>query len=156
MTVDASANDGADRITGGAGNDRIFGNEGNDFINGDAGNDIVNGNAGDDTIDGGAGDDDIFGDSGLFIGTLANPAVGGIAPGGGPGAELNGPNGLNGLAFDNLGGADGDDTILGGAGDDNIFGGLGRDAISGQVGSCLLYTSPSPRDQRGSRMPSSA
>ena len=27
---------------------------------------------------------------------------------------------------------------------------LGQDAI------CLLYTSPSPRDQRGSRMPSSA
>ena len=26
----------------------------------------------------------------------------------------------------------------------------------GQVSSCLLYTSPSPRDQRGSRMPSSA
>ena len=25
-----------------------------------------------------------------------------------------------------------------------------------QVKSCLLYTSPSPRDQRGSRMPSSA
>ena len=25
-----------------------------------------------------------------------------------------------------------------------------------QVSSCLLYTSPSPRDQRGSRMPSSA
>ena len=25
-----------------------------------------------------------------------------------------------------------------------------------QDGSCLLYTSPSPRDQRGSRMPSSA
>ena len=27
---------------------------------------------------------------------------------------------------------------------------------STNVGSCLLYTSPSPRDQRGSRMPSSA
>ena len=26
----------------------------------------------------------------------------------------------------------------------------------GQFGCCLLYTSPSPRDQRGSRMPSSA
>ena len=26
----------------------------------------------------------------------------------------------------------------------------------GDQGSCLLYTSPSPRDQRGSRMPSSA
>ena len=24
------------------------------------------------------------------------------------------------------------------------------------IGACLLYTSPSPRDQRGSRMPSSA
>ena len=28
--------------------------------------------------------------------------------------------------------------------------------VSGQSGACLLYTSPSPRDQRGSRMPSSA
>ena len=27
---------------------------------------------------------------------------------------------------------------------------------SAEVWSCLLYTSPSPRDQRGSRMPSSA
>ena len=27
---------------------------------------------------------------------------------------------------------------------------------SRRVGGCLLYTSPSPRDQRGSRMPSSA
>ena len=26
----------------------------------------------------------------------------------------------------------------------------------GKAGDCLLYTSPSPRDQRGSRMPSSA
>ena len=26
----------------------------------------------------------------------------------------------------------------------------------GEIGGCLLYTSPSPRDQRGSRMPSSA
>ena len=26
----------------------------------------------------------------------------------------------------------------------------------GEVCTCLLYTSPSPRDQRGSRMPSSA
>ena len=31
-----------------------------------------------------------------------------------------------------------------------------RDAIAEQGGDCLLYTSPSPRDQRGSRMPSSA
>ena len=31
----------------------------------------------------------------------------------------------------------------------------GQGAMLG-VGTCLLYTSPSPRDQRGSRMPSSA
>ena len=29
-------------------------------------------------------------------------------------------------------------------------------ALDNGVGNCLLYTSPSPRDQRGSRMPSSA
>ena len=29
-------------------------------------------------------------------------------------------------------------------------------SIDDQTGACLLYTSPSPRDQRGSRMPSSA
>ena len=34
-------------------------------------------------------------------------------------------------------------------------GGL-ADFLSEKLGSCLLYTSPSPRDQRGSRMPSSA
>ena len=32
---------------------------------------------------------------------------------------------------------------------------VGDQAVIG-AGTCLLYTSPSPRDQRGSRMPSSA
>ena len=32
----------------------------------------------------------------------------------------------------------------------------GRITATGGAKSCLLYTSPSPRDQRGSRMPSSA
>ena len=32
----------------------------------------------------------------------------------------------------------------------------GQEEISNMFASCLLYTSPSPRDQRGSRMPSSA
>ena len=34
--------------------------------------------------------------------------------------------------------------------------GVGRIALRQRLGNCLLYTSPSPRDQRGSRMPSSA
>ena len=33
---------------------------------------------------------------------------------------------------------------------------LTNNIIAGLPGNCLLYTSPSPRDQRGSRMPSSA
>ena len=33
---------------------------------------------------------------------------------------------------------------------------LHQAAFFGQTAACLLYTSPSPRDQRGSRMPSSA
>ena len=33
---------------------------------------------------------------------------------------------------------------------------LTRLCVGGGVAACLLYTSPSPRDQRGSRMPSSA
>ena len=33
---------------------------------------------------------------------------------------------------------------------------LSPELIRDEVAACLLYTSPSPRDQRGSRMPSSA
>ena len=34
--------------------------------------------------------------------------------------------------------------------------GIPAEMIKDQLQACLLYTSPSPRDQRGSRMPSSA
>ena len=34
--------------------------------------------------------------------------------------------------------------------------GAGETSYLDEVPTCLLYTSPSPRDQRGSRMPSSA
>ena len=77
-----------------------------------------------------------------------------------------------------FGGA-GDDTLNGGVGPDILDGGTGNDQLFGQSGAdsfvfalgyeadrvrdfeddvdtCLLYTSPSPRDKRQSRMPSSA
>ena len=38
----------------------------------------------------------------------------------------------------------------------NGVGNGGYTSTGGQTVACLLYTSPSPRDQRGSRMPSSA
>ena len=37
-----------------------------------------------------------------------------------------------------------------------LFGEVGEHALNPLLYLCLLYTSPSPRDQRGSRMPSSA
>ena len=37
-----------------------------------------------------------------------------------------------------------------------IFGKLAGKAVKGAIQGCLLYTSPSPRDKRQSRMPSSA
>ena len=49
-----------------------------------------------------------------------------------------------------------------GGGDHGVDGGYddvdegGDDGNYGNNNGCLLYTSPSPRDQRGSRMPSSA
>ena len=68
--------------------------------------------------------------------------------------------GLNG--HDTICGRGGHDLIYGGNGRDRIYGGNGRDEIRGNAGndtlfgSCLLYTSPSPRDRTRSRMPSSA
>ena len=63
---------------------------------------------------------------------------------------------IGGDGDDTLGGGSGDDIINGGTGDDNVAGNDGNDRLIGFNGACLLYTSPSPRDQRGSRMPSSA
>ena len=118
-------------IFGGAGDDAII-TEG-DFVN------KVYGGDGDDTIAatglmnfrfyGGAGDDDI---------TINTDY----------GDELVAP------LFET-----GDDTIVdklvdGGDGDDTIA--VNGKSNFGIFGGCLLYTSPSPRDQRGSRMPSSA
>ena len=37
-----------------------------------------------------------------------------------------------------------------------LIGLIGAPILAALFGICLLYTSPSPRDQRGSRMPSSA
>ena len=37
-----------------------------------------------------------------------------------------------------------------------VYGGLALWQVSGEITPCLLYTSPSPRDKRQSRMPSSA
>ena len=57
---------------------------------------------------------------------------------------------------DTITGTDADDLLIGGAGecDDDPLTPQGVEDID--AGNCLLYTSPSPRDKRQSRMPSSA
>ena len=110
------------------GNDTLIGGNGADRLFGNGNDDIIRGNGGDDFVVAGIGDDNLDAGAG-------NDRVLGI-------------NGSN--------------RLEGGAGDDMIFGGNDIDVItdiSGEnvlAGNCLLYTSPSPRDQRGSRMPSSA
>ena len=145
--IDARA--GNDTICGGGGNDTINAGGGDDVIFGEAGNDVINASAGNDTVHGGAGDDTILAGSG-------NDLVFG-----GDGDDvLFGQTG-----DDELRGQDGIDGINGGSGSDTIFTGAGATVgtgsfVTGSNGNdiitCLLYTSPSPRDQRGSRMPSSA
>ena len=121
--------DGADDINGGRGRDIIYGGDGADVIAGAAQRDDLNGEAGDDIITGGLGNDAIDGGAGI---DTCN----------GQGQEANG----NGDVQTNC----------------EVASGFPRLSLTlteiqpPQPGSCLLYTSPSPRDQRGSRMPSSA
>ena len=61
-----------------------------------------------------------------------------------------------GAGHDQLYGGIGRDTLNGGADSDFLFGENGKDTLYGDLGNCLLYTSPSPRDATLSRMPSSA
>ena len=47
-------------------------------------------------------------------------------------------------------------TTDGSSGELLMHGYMNAEALKKTIETCLLYTSPSPRDQRGSRMPSSA
>ena len=69
------------------------------------------------------------------------------------------------LAFTKLlGTPEAEHVLYGSTGEVSYFGTVGnvkddgslQDQTNARYQSCLLYTSPSPRDQRGSRMPSSA
>ena len=56
-----------------------------------------------------------------------------------------------GSAYDGVAGTLGPDDIA-----NILYGGAGLDTLTGNIYTCLLYTSPSPRDATLSRMPSSA
>ena len=116
-----------------AGNDTLSGNASDNVINGNAGNDTLFGEAGNDTLNGGDGDDILAGGGGTDV------------IDGGAGIDTNSFEGI-GLGVTATVAADGTGTASYGQVNESFTG----------IENCLLYTSPSPRDQRGSRMPSSA
>ena len=93
-------------------------------------------------------------------GGLSNSQGGGgaVAEGTGNGGNDYSPNGSGGGGgFLTDGDASTGNGGNGGKGGFGVAGGTGFSNLgNGGFGVCLLYTSPSPRDQRGSRMPSSA
>ena len=113
-----------------------------DVITGGAGADVIDGGAGADTIDGGADADTIF----ISAGDVVD---------GGESGDDNDTLILNDfgatVAFDGANPENG--TVTFSDGSTATFTNIENIV---PCFTCLLYTSPSPRDQRGSRMPSSA
>ena len=128
-------------LNGGGGDDRLEGQAGNDILNGNDGNDNLEGDVGDDTLNGGAGDDFLNGQFGADVNN------------GGDGHDIIGYFNSDAAINVNLA----TNVATGGYAEGDTFSGI--EEIHGSNGfddTCLLYTSPSPRDKRQSRMPSSA
>ena len=165
---------GKDTIHGGLGNDHIEGGNNADILWGDSpddpasgGNDTIQGNQGRDTIYGGPGNDSISGGDGssnLIYGGTGDDLIQSFGFNSNSSDDRSKDTMYGGAGDDTLKGShsqdiirgNGDsDLIIGNNGKDSLYGGNGNDTINGNSG-CLLYTSPSPRDISGSRMPSSA
>jgi Ca2+-binding RTX toxin-like protein len=108
-------NENNDSLDGGSGNDLIYGGQGDDTVLGNSGNDVLYGNKENDYIEGGVGDDTIYGGQGddVVIGGAGNDYI-----------EGNKEN-------DGLDGGEGDDYVHGGQGDDIVIGGVGKDSVFG-------------------------
>ena len=170
----------ADFISGLGGDDQISGSAGDDTLDGGAGNDTLDGGAGADTLIGGLGDDTFVTDGadqldgGEGIDTAdftsidqgiivdldvetagANQTNGGVDGPSQNGAILDAPpaaggqpvNGINLVDIENVDGTDFND---------GLFGNNEVNILHGKGGNLSLIHISSPRDQRGSRMPSSA
>ena len=176
-------NDGNDILTGGGGSfTSLNGGNGDDtLIAGTGDTNFVGGSGADTFITAGAGQYSI-GYSASFQAITINLSTSTALGGDAAGDVFNGneiSDIFGGESDDNLTGNDsineingffGDDILIGGEGADSLIGGPGNDIFqidalseaNGDTiqdfdsGDCLLYTSPSPRDKRQSRMPSSA
>ena len=143
--VFAGDNTGSQTFVGGAGNDQIDGSAGNDFIDGGNGGDTIIISAGNDFLIGGAGSD-TFVISDIADGATSQDVIDDFEIG----VDVLDVSGLAGVSsFDDL------FITTNDSGNIAIFISDTQSLTLNNL-TCLLYTSPSPRDQRGSRMPSSA
>ena len=131
---------GPDTLSGGSGNDHLVAYGSQDLLKGGSGNDTLEGGLGHDTLYGEGGSDrisDWYGEN-LLYGGDGSDRLGGSVKILDTGAGNDQIDGF--IAEDGL--------IDAGPGDDRIYGeyALGVTTVVGGLGSCLLYTSPSPRD----------
>ena len=134
---------GDDNLTGDAGANVLDGAEGDDTLIGGAGDDTLIGGDGDDVLVGGGGTDIIDGGAGIDTNSFEGIGLGVTATlaADGTGTADYGMVNESFTGIENLTGTDNDDVLI---------------ATGAAANTCLLYTSPSPRDLSTSRMPSSA
>lgn len=168
VTLNSSASDGSDSMTGGDGNDSMYGQGGNDWMDGNAGDDYMEGNSGSDTMYGEAGDDDMIGGSSVAFTPNGNDYM----DGGDGNDVMLGDNGIITRPTDASGthylrqtpgttpgtgvglednavirtiilvdsdSVGGNDTMYGGAGDDIMHGELGNDVMYGGDGNDQMF-----------------
>ncbi len=129
--MDATFDDGANRVIGGAGNDLFAGGLGNDSASGDDGHDTLQGEAGADQLSGGSGNDLLFGAEGRdsLDGGTGNDTIDGGADDDRIEGGTDHDSLIGGAGNDHLDGQDGNDTLIAGTGLDTLIGGAGNDRL---------------------------
>jgi Ca2+-binding RTX toxin-like protein len=144
--INATGNDLANSITGGAGNDVLNGGLGNDTLNGGLGNDSYTVDSSLDVIIDAGGIDTVQSGATYSIASSASvenlTLTGSVAingTGNGLGNLITGNEAINtldgGAGNDTLNGGIGNDSLIGGLGNDSLIGGAGNDNLDGSAGS---------------------
>ncbi|HEX5241768.1 MAG TPA: calcium-binding protein [Tepidisphaeraceae bacterium] len=168
VTLNSSASDGNDSMTGGDGNDTMYGQGGNDWMDGNAGDDYMEGNSGNDTMFGEAGDDDMIGGSSVAFTPDGNDSMDGgdgndvmlgdngiitrptdasgthylrQTPGATPGTGVGLEDNavIRTIILVDSDSVGGNDTMTGGTGDDIMHGELGNDVMYGGDGNDQMF-----------------